>query len=140
MFFVPVYADIVIEQPLSFGKIALSSNSSVSTTTVRRNGTQSSTNKLYVVERGAPAMLSFSNFPPYVNLVISAALPVSSSMVYPGTQQFSITSLDMPNQVKMDASGMGSLLIGGTLATSGLGGVYYNNAPYIIYIDIEFTY
>ncbi len=133
-------ADIVVEQPLNFGKIAISSNNSVSTTTIRRNGTQTSTNKIFVVDAGEPALLSFSNFPTYITLNISANTPVSSAMMYPGTEQFTLTSLDVPAQVKMDSSGMGTLLIGGTLATSGLGGVYYNNAAYNIYIDIEFAY
>lgn len=133
-------ADIVVEQPLDFGKIAISSNSSVSTTTIRRNGTQSSTNKIFIVDPGQPAMLTLSNFPIYVTLNVSANTPVSSAMMYPGTEQFTVTSLDAPAQVKMDSSGMGSVLIGGTLATSGLGGIYYSNAAYNIYIDIEFAY
>lgn len=133
-------ADIVVEQPLNFGKIAISSNSFVSTTTLRRNGSQSSTDKIYVVEKGSPAILSFSNFSPFITLSIDENTPVSSSMAYPGTQQFTVTTLDIPPQVKMDSSGMGSLLFGGTLATSGLGGTYYADVPYVIYIDLEFSY
>lgn len=139
-YFAKASADIVVEQPLDFGKIAISSNSSVSTTTIRRNGTQTSTNKIFVVDSGKPAVLALSNFPIYVTLNVSANTPVSSAMMYPGTEQFTVTSLDVPAQVKVDSSGMGSVLIGGTLTTSGLGGIYYSNAAYNIYIDIEFAF
>jgi len=133
-------ADIVVEQPLNFGKIAIGSNSSVSTTTLRRNGAQSSSNKILIVEPGSPALLQFSNFPTYITLNVAATTPIQSAMGYPGTQQFTLTALDMPSQVKLDSAGMGMMLIGGTLATSGLGGIYYSNAAYNIYIDIEFSY
>lgn len=136
----PAYGDITVTQQLSFGKIAITSNASVSTTTVRRNGSQQSTNKILVVQSGEPAILQLSNFPIYTTMNLSANTPVSSAMGYGGTEQFTITALDMPASVKTDLAGQATLIIGGTLATSGLGGVYYNEAVYNIYLEIEFSY
>lgn len=140
LFAVPVLADIQVNQQLNFGKIAITSNASVSTTTVRRNGSQLSTNKILVVQAGTPAILQLSNFPAYTTMNLSSNVPVSSAMGYGGTEQFTITALDMPSVVKTDITGQGTLIIGGTLATSGLGGVYYNEAVYNIYLEIEFSY
>lgn len=133
-------ANVSVVEPLHFGKIAITSNSSVSTTTVRRNGSQLSTNKILIVQQGAPAILQLSNFPIYTTITLSAITPVSSGMPYSGSEQFTLTALDMPATIQVDGLGEATLLIGGTLATSGLGGMYYNDAVYHIYVDIEFSY
>lgn len=140
LFALPAVGDIQVNQQLNFGRIAITSNASVSTTTVRRNGSQQSTNKILVVQGGTPAILQLSNFPAYTIMNLSSNVPVSSAMGYGGTQQFTITALDMPSTVKADITGQATLTIGGTLATSGLGGVYYNEAVYNIYLEIEFSY
>jgi hypothetical protein len=133
-------SNVLVVQPLNFGKIAITSNATVSTTTVRRNGSQLSTNKILIVQQGAPAILQLSNFPIYATLSLSATMPVSSGMPYSGSEQFTLTALDIPATIKVDGLGEATLLVGGTLATSGLGGMYYNDAVYHIYVDIEFLY
>jgi hypothetical protein len=137
---ISVKADIQVVQPLSFGKIAIASNASVSTTTVRRNGTQLSTNKIFVVEAGRPAIIQLTDFPIYTTMTLTANTPVTSSMAYGGSEQFTVTALEMASTIKTDNLGQTNFLIGGTLATSGGGGSYFNDAPYDIYIDIEFSY
>lgn len=133
-------SNVSVVEPLQFGKIAITSNSSVSTTTVRRNGSQLSTNKILIVQQGAPAILQLSNFPIYTTVNLSAITPVSSGMPYSGSEQFTLTALDMPASIQVNGLGEATLVVGGTLATSGLGGIYYNDAVYHIYVDIEFSY
>jgi hypothetical protein len=127
-------------QPLSFGKIAIASNSSVSTTTVRRNGSQSSTHKIFIVQKGQPASIQLADFPIFTTIHLSAITPVTSSMPYGGSEQFTLTALDMPESIKTDNSGRANFYIGGTIATSGMGGSYFNGASYDLYIDLELSY
>lgn len=134
------HAEITVAQPLSFGKIAVTSNATVSTTAIRRNGSQYSTNKILIIEQGVPAEVIFENFPPYQTIQLSSSLPVISGMGYPGTAQFHITALDIPVSVKMDNTGRAVLVFGATLATSGDGAPYYSDAAYTLYIPLELTY
>jgi hypothetical protein len=140
LFPITALSNVLVSQPLNFGKIAITSNATASTTSLRRNGSQTSTNKILIVEKGMPAILQLSNFPIYATISLSAVTPVSSSMPYAGSEQFTITALDMPASLNVNGLGEATLQVGGTLATSGLGGGYYNDAVYHIYIDIEFSY
>jgi hypothetical protein len=142
VFFCPIAAkaNIDIVQQLSFGKLAIVSNASVSTTTMRRNGTQLSTNKILIVEQGRPALIQLTDFPIYTTMTLTANTPVTSSMAYGGAEQFTVTALEMASTIKTDNLGQANFLVGGTLATSGNGGSYFNNATYDIYIDIELSY
>lgn len=133
-------ANVVMVKPLSFGKIAVISNSSVSSTSIRRNGSQTSTEKILVIEQGSPAVIQLSSFPIFNTISLTSNVPVSSTMPYSGSQQFTLAALDMPATIKVDGLGEAVLIIGGTLTTSGLGGTYYNEAVYDVYFEIEFSY
>lgn len=135
-----VWAELDLIQPLQFGKIAITGNSSVSVTSVRRNGSQTSSNKILIIERGHPAIIQLSNYPAYTTLSLSASPPFYSGAAYPGTEQFAITAVDMPATVRTDPTGQVQFNLGGTLSTSGVGGVYYSNAVYEMYIDIEISF
>lgn len=132
-------AQIIVNPTLSFGTIAVRGNNSVSSSSMSRAGNQTATNLLWVIEPGQPAEVMLVDFPAYTTYSLSSLLPATSGMSFPGTAQFRITHLDMPAQVRTDANGDVSFVVGGTLETSGNGLPYYSNSAYFIYLDILLT-
>lgn len=128
------------EVDLYFGELAITSNASVSSTTIRRNGTTSNTGTIFVIAVGAPGEYTISGATPFVALNLSISLPVDSSATFPGTEQLRLSAVDMPNVVTPNNSGEVTFKIGGTLQTSGNGGTYLNQAtyPFIIPLDVTF--
>lgn len=142
------YADFAVGQSftftrevdLYFGELAITSNASVSSTTIRRNGTTSNTGTIFVIAVGNPGEYTISGATPFVALNLSIPLPVDSSATFPGTQQLRLSAVDMPSVVTPNTSGEVTFKIGGTLQTSGNGGTYLNPAtyPFIIPLDVTF--
>lgn len=136
-----VAADFTIDNPLSFGKIVVRNNNSVSTTSIARTGTQLSTGQIYIINLGTPGVFTLSGLPPYTNVNLSVDLPASSAMPYPGTAQFSMTAVDIPTAINMGPTGSAQFKMGGTLSTSGNpANNYYNGADYTIYLNLNLDY
>lgn len=137
----PVAADFTIDNPLSFGEIAVTSNTSVSTVSISRSGSAVSTNKIYIIHPGSPGIFTLSNFPPYTIANLSVDLPAYSAMTYPNTAQFTMTAIDIPSSVNMNAAGSAQFKMGGTLSTSGDPAKnYYSGADYVIYLNLNINY
>lgn len=126
-------------QKLHFGKIAISSNSQISTTSISRTGLQTFAHKIRVLEQGAPGIVMLENLPPYSTLTLSSITPVQSSHP-PGSAFFILQSLDHPAQLRTNGAGVATLQYGGTLSTSGLGGVYLGPASYRFTVHFEVAY
>jgi hypothetical protein len=138
---VPVAAEFTIDNPLSFGEIAVTSNASVSTVSISRSGSALSTNKIYIIRPGSPGVFTLSNFPPYTIANLSVDLPAYSAMMYPNTAQFTMTAVDIPSSVNMNAAGNAQFKMGGTLSTSGDPTKnYYSGADYVIYLNLNIIY
>ncbi len=137
----PSVADLIVDSPLSFGEIAITGNASVSTVTITRSGGALSTNRIFIIRPGSPGVYTLSNLPPYVVANLSVDLPAYSAMTYPNTAQFTMTSVDMPASVSVNAAGSAQFKIGGTLSTSGEGAKnYYSGADYFIYLNLNIIY
>ncbi len=134
-------ADFIIDRPLDFGEIAVRSNTLVSTVSVYRNGSTQSTNHIFIIKPGSPGAFTLTDFPPYTTVNLSVDLPATSSMAYPQTAQFSLTSVDIPSAINLGANGRGQFTLGGTLSTSGNpANNYYSGASYTIYLNINLDY
>lgn len=137
----PCLADLIVDNPLSFGEIAITGNASVSTVTITRSGGALSTNNIYIIRPGSPGVYTLSNLPPYVVANLSVDLPAYSAMTYPNTAQFTMTAIDVPATVNVNAAGSAQFKMGGTLSTSGEGTKnYYSGADYFIYLNLNIIY
>ena len=137
----PVVAEFSIDNPLSFGEIAIVSNASVSTVSISRNGAALSTNRIYIIRPGSPGVFTLSNFPPFTVATLSIDLPAYSAMSYPNTAQFTMTAVDMPSSINMNAAGSAQFKMGGTLSTSGNPTKnYYSGADYVLYLNLNIIY
>jgi hypothetical protein len=128
------------EVDLYFGDLAITSNTSVSSTTITRNGSISNTGNIFVISQGTPGEYTISDTTPFVALNLSITLPVDSSASFPGTEQLRLSAVDMPSQVTPDSSGSVTFRIGGTIETSGNGGTYLNKGTYPFIIELDVTY
>lgn len=134
-------ADINIDIPLSFGDIAIRNNTTVSTVSIARSGTQLSTGQIYILKSGTPGTFTLSGLSPYINVNLSVDLPAVSAMPYPNTAQFSMTAIDIPAVINMGPTGTAQVKIGGTLSTSGNPAQqYYSGANYTIYLNLNLDY
>jgi hypothetical protein len=141
LFVAPAMAEFTIDTPLHFGEIAIRNNNSVSTVSILRDGTQQSTNQIYIVKPGSPGVFTLSNYPPYTNINLSVDLPATSNMSYPQTAQFSITSVDLPSSINTGSLGIAQFKMGAILSTSGNGTrQYYSGATYQIYLHLNLDY
>ncbi|NVK54237.1 MAG: hypothetical protein HWE26_01370 [Alteromonadaceae bacterium] len=128
------------DNAFSFGKIAVTNNSSVSSIQMSRSGRASATNNIYIIELGTPGVYSLTDMPPYTVINFSANVPAYSSSTIPGTQQFILRAVDMPSSVNTGQAGIAQFTIGGVLETSGLGGTYISPASYNIDLAIDISY
>lgn len=135
-----VSAEFLIDSHFYFGKIAITNNSSVSSVQISRTGRSIATGNIYILEAGQPGVYSLTELPPFTVVSLSASLPAFSQSTLPGTQQFSISAVDMPDTVNTDADGTMQFMVGGVLQTSGAGGTYLGPADYQIMLDIDISY
>jgi hypothetical protein len=134
-------ADFNVDIPLSFGEIAVLNNNSVSTTTISRLGSQTSTNQIYIIRSGTPGVYTLSGFQTFLNINLSVTLPAYSAMPYPGTAQFNVSAVDMPSVVNTGSSGSAQFRMGATLSTSGNPAQnYYSGADYVVYLNLDIVY
>jgi hypothetical protein len=134
-------AELLTDSNLSFGKIAVTSNADVSTVQISRAGRAFATGNIYIIEIGQPGVYTFTELPPYAAVNLSVTLPIYSTSPIPGNQQFTISAIDMPSTLGVDASGTSEQFkIGGVLQTSGLGGVYIGPSTFDFIIPIDISY
>ncbi|WP_164078288.1 DUF4402 domain-containing protein [Alteromonas facilis] len=141
-FFLPghVVAALIVDSPLNFGRIAITNNSVVSSLQMTRNGQTTATNNIYVLEIGTPGVYTVTELPPYSLLTLTADTPAFSGSTIPGTEQFTLTAVDIPASVPVNVSGTAQFSVGGVLETSGNGGSYIGPATYEITVNINLTY
>jgi len=138
---IPATAEFSIDSPLNFGEIAITSNATVSTLSISRNGNTVSNNYIYIIHPGSPGVYTLYNLPPFTVANLSVDLPAQSAMNYPNTAQFTMTAVDIPSSISMSAAGSAQFKIGGTLSTSGNPAKnYYSGANYVIYLNVNISY
>lgn len=136
----PLFAELLTDSDLSFGRIAVTSNATVSSVQMSRSGRSSATGSIYILEAGSPGVYSLTDLPPYSVINLTADVPAYSSSTIAGTQQFILRAVDMPSSAPAGASGVAQFTIGGVLETSGAGGTYIGPAPYTIVLAINISY
>jgi hypothetical protein len=133
-------ATLLTDSALYFGKIAVTSNTSISTLQMTRKGQVTATGNIYILEIGQPGVYTLTDLPRFSLVSMVAELPTYSASPIPGTQQFTISAVDMADTLKLDENGSGQFKLGGVLETSGLGGNYVGPASYQIIININISY
>lgn len=131
---------LLTDSALYFGKIAVTSNASVSSLQMSREGQFTATGNIYILEIGQPGVYTLTDLPRFSLVSMAAELPAYSASPIPGTQQFTISAVDMADTLKLDENGSGQFKLGGVLQTSGLGGNYVGPASYQIIININISY
>lgn len=133
-----VIAGFITDSPLSFGEIAIRSNSIVSSTTITRFGNQSSTNQILIIRPGSPGIYTMDGLPLFTTVNLSVDLPAFSAMPYPGTAQFRISAVDLPSSLNSGNNGVVQFRMGATLNTSGNNAEnYISGADYVIYLNLN---
>lgn len=125
---------------LYFGEMVIKSNTTVSSTTITRQGRVSNTGEIFLISIGNPGEYTLSDMNPFETVNLSANLPVDSIAPYPGTEQLTITAVDMPASLTADINGEATFKLGATLETSGNGGTYSNPASFPFIIELDVTY
>lgn len=131
-------SQIDIVEPLKFGEIVILNNTEVSTLEIFNNGTQRNQGRILVINKGAPAVINISGFAPHTLIQLDVSLPITSTS--PIGEPLRIIQLGLPNQLRVDNLGNAVITFGGTLATTGTGSNYYDQATYQFLIPIDFTY
>lgn len=134
------YAALITDSDLSFGTIAITSNTSVSSVQLSRTGQATATGTLIILKLGQPGVYTLTELPPWVLVSLSANVPAFSFSTIPGTQQFTISAVDIPDTQTADESGTIQFKVGGVLQTSGVGGTYLGPATYQILLDIDISF
>lgn len=133
-------ADVTIVEPLSFGKIAISDNSIVSTLAISRNNTIQSSNNIHVIIPGEAAEILVDNIGANIALNINAT--VTNDFAHElglGGAAFTLNSLDYQPTIITDSFGRKVFRLGASLQTSGLGGSYIDgNHSATITLDITY--
>lgn len=135
-----LYAAITTDSAFSFGTIAIPNNDSVSSIQMLRTGHATTKGSIYILEVGQPGVYTLTDLPPLAIVSLSAQLPAVSFSPIVGTQQLTLSAVDMAQNVRANEVGSVQFKIGGVLQTSGLGGTYIGPANYPISLGIEINY
>ncbi|MFK7889633.1 MAG: hypothetical protein AB8B63_02365, partial [Granulosicoccus sp.] len=114
---------------MSFGTLAIPSNSSVSRFTVPRTGRNLRIEGQFVwITAASPGRYSFSRFPPFTRLSVSLDIATLTTGASNFPEPLTVDSYDFDN-ITTDANGDAELSLGARLNTSGDGDAYVD-APY----------
>lgn len=120
------HARITQLEPLNFGKLVVQKNNRVSSITILPSNTSSSTNDIYIFEKGHSAEFALEGFPARAQLTVSDF--VSNQIVDNvfGGATFVLNRLIYQNTITTDSFGSALLNVGGQLSTSGDNSTYYD--------------
>lgn len=134
------FSELLTDSNLSFGRIAVTSNTAVSSVQMSRSGRASATNFIYILDIGTPGVYTLTDLSPYTVINLTANVPAYSASPIPDTQQLILTAVDMPASIKVGPAGNAQFTVGGVLETTGTGGSYVGPATYTIDLPINITY
>lgn len=118
------FSEIVFEENLDFGTFSIVNNTNVSSLTVTRYGQSFSSNSLRIITPGEPAILKFINYPAFTTLYLNPITPATGRVQSGNSAEFILTELDIPASVTTNGAGEASMLLGGTIESSGTGQSY----------------
>ncbi|WP_405128076.1 DUF4402 domain-containing protein [Pseudoalteromonas sp. PB2-1] len=125
-------------EPLSFGLLAITDNSSVSSVTVLPSNTSASSNSIYVVKQGRAAELLFEGYGARIQVTISDNVNNQPLSNLHNNQRFYLNRLIYNPTLVTDSYGSAVLKVGGQISTSGDGSTYndgYYDATVSLTVD-----
>lgn len=133
-------AALLTDSAFDFGTLAITDNTNVSSMQILRSGKTTTAGDIYILKIGQPGVYTLTELPPFAIVGISAELPAYSSSQIVGTQQLTISAVDMAENLRVNENGTVQFKVGGVLQTSGAGGTYVGPATYQIRLNISITY
>lgn len=130
-------ADILVDQALDFGTIAIVKNDVSGSYEIDRYGNTSYSSNFGILTPAQPAVFRLVGFPPFSRQFINV-VELGGNM-NPGefaSETFSLSITDFDNSVVMDALGEGNVRAGGVITTSGSGVTAFSALPYQVQIRI----
>lgn len=132
--------EIELIQPLSFGTIVVGNNSNVSSIEISPIGNITTSNQIWLVEKGHHAEFVISGYPAYKQINVRAEIiDTDTSSSISGGEQFKLETVKTAPFVTTDITGKAKVYLGGTLRTTGNGHMYLNT-DYSAQIQIELNY
>lgn len=134
-------AEVSVQQPLSFGKIALKNNNVVARMTITSSGLILKDDVFVIIEPGQPGKFLLFDFPPFTQLSFSLSSGATDSSFSGGVtgSQFKIEPyLDFATQ-NTNAQGELLLTLPAKLITSGTGSVY-SDGDYYRFFQLQIDY
>lgn len=134
-------AEVSVQQPLSFGKIALKNNNTVAQMNITSSGLILKDDVFVIIEPGQPGKFLLFDFPPFTQLSFSISAGATESNFSGGATaaQFKIEPyLDFATQ-NTNAQGELLLTLPAKLITSGNGGVYADG-DYYRFFQLQIDY
>ncbi len=128
---------LISEQRLSFGLIAVAKSPSINQLTITLDGQVRHTKGIYILQPGHPAKFSLIGYPANTMLMINATI-VKSKMGIDNTLK--LITLTTPRTVTTDGTGFASIVVGGTLESTGQPSSLEEKANYQSQIAIDIHY
>ncbi|MFT6907858.1 MAG: hypothetical protein ACJAS1_004545 [Oleiphilaceae bacterium] len=126
---------------LSFGTIAVVNNDTNSDITINTAGSIIITNHIRVITPGHRGEYVLSSYPAYTQLFTTVSvIQAQTTSPAPGSEQFTLVSIDTAPSVTTDVSGTATVLVGGTFRTSGSGTGQYNDTLYSTSMELSVNY
>jgi hypothetical protein len=133
-------AAVTIVNELHFGTIAVVNNSTTSDISIQLNNSILLTNHMRVLIPGQRGEYLLSSYPAFTRLFTTVSVVQSeTTSLAPGSQQFTLVAVTTAASVTTSGSGTATVIVGGTLRTSGAGG-QYNDTPYTATLDLDVNY
>lgn len=132
-----VRADILVDQALDFGTIAIVKNDVAGTYEIDRYGNTSYSSNFGILTPAQPAIFRLIGFPPFSRQFIDV-VELGGTM-NPGefaSETFALAITDFDSSVVMDGLGEGNVRAGGSITTSGSGVTAFSALPYQVQIRI----
>jgi hypothetical protein len=128
------YATITPINDLSFGTIVVLDNNSIGQISIGVDNQINFTNQLRVLNSGQRGEYFISDYPAFTQIFISTTILASNTnSPAPSSEQFTLSALSTEPSIYTNASGEGTVFVGGVLQTSGVGGLYYDTGYSVIY-------
>lgn len=117
-------AQVTLLEQLSFGKIVISDNQSISSITLLPSNTNTLTNKIYLLEKGHAAELLLEGYPARIQVNVSDFVSDQPLNNIFGGASLILNQLIYNATITTDTTGTALLRVGGQLSTSGDGNTY----------------
>jgi hypothetical protein len=136
-----INAAVLTVDDLSFGTIAVVNNNSPSEISISSSGTSTITNHIRIILPGHRGEYVLSSYPAFTKLFTTVSVVAAqTTSTAPGSEQFTLVSVETPVSVTTDINGTATVFVGGTLRTSGNTGGQYYDTLYTASLELSVNY